>query len=84
MNFPSQIFFNYINHDYRAAILKKSSFWLVPSYMVVAAYCFYEKVRIARRTEIVSYHLNPIQDAHGWGRRQKGPTFLKSVTHILQ
>ena len=82
MNFPLQIFLNYINHDYRAAILKKSSFCLVPSYMAVAAYCYYEKVTM--RTEIVLYHLNPIQDAHGWGRSQKGPTSLKSVTHILQ
>ena len=29
MNFPSQIFFNDINHGYRAAILKKSSLWLL-------------------------------------------------------
>ena len=26
MNFPSQIFFNYINHGYREAILKKTFF----------------------------------------------------------
>ena len=31
MNFPSQIFFKDINHGYRAAILKKSPLWLVPS-----------------------------------------------------
>ena len=36
MNFPSQIFFNDINHGYRAAILKKNSLWLLPLYMVVA------------------------------------------------
>ena len=41
MNFPSQIFFNDINHGYRAAILKKSSLWLLPSYMAVATYCYY-------------------------------------------
>ena len=29
MNFPSQILFNDINHGYRAAILKKSSLWLL-------------------------------------------------------
>ena len=29
MNFPSQTFFNDINHGYRAAILKKSSLWLL-------------------------------------------------------
>ena len=28
MNFPLQIFFNDVNHGYRAAILKKSSLWL--------------------------------------------------------
>ena len=33
MNFPSQIFFNDINH-YRAAILKKNSLWLLLFYMV--------------------------------------------------
>ena len=43
MNFPSQIFFNDINHGYRAAILKKSSLWLLPSYMAVATYCYYEE-----------------------------------------
>ena len=29
MNFRSQIFFNDINHGYRAAILKKNSLWLL-------------------------------------------------------
>ena len=60
MNFPSQIFLNDINHGYRAAILKKSYFWLLPSYMVVATNCFYEKVRRAMRTTIVSYLLKLI------------------------
>ena len=45
MNFTSQIFFNDINHGYRASILKKNSLWLLPLYMVVATYFFYEKVR---------------------------------------
>ena len=36
MNFPSQIFFNDINHGYRAAILKKNYLWLLPFYSVVA------------------------------------------------
>ena len=40
MNFPSQIFFNDINHRYRAAILKKNSLWLLTFYMAVAAYYF--------------------------------------------
>ena len=34
--FPSQTFFNDINHGYRAAILKKNYLWLFPFYMVVA------------------------------------------------
>ena len=57
MNFPSQIFFNVIyfyniNHGYRAAILKKNSLWLLPLYMVVATYFYYEKVRRTMRTAI--------------------------------
>ena len=36
MNFPPNILFNDINHGYSAAILKKSSLWVLPSYMVVA------------------------------------------------
>ena len=42
MNFPSKIFSNDINHCYRAAILKKNSLWLLPFYMAVATYCYYE------------------------------------------
>ena len=57
MNFTSQIFFNDINHGYRAAILKKSSLWLLPFYMAVATYCYYKKVRRTMRTAIVSYLL---------------------------
>ena len=34
MNFPSQLIFNGINHDYRAAILKKNPLWLLPFYMM--------------------------------------------------
>ena len=57
MNFPSKIFFNDINHGYRAAILKKSSLWLLPFYMAVATYCYYKKVHRTMRTAIVSYLL---------------------------
>ena len=64
MNFPSQIFFNDINHGYRAAILKKSSLWLFPSYMAVATYCYYGKVRRTMRTAIVSYPLKVIVKRH--------------------
>ena len=80
MNFPSQIFLNDINHGQRAAILKKSYFWLLPSYMVVATNCFYEKVRRAMRTTIVSYLLKLIvlifwvkfaQKRHFWLKMEK-------------
>ena len=54
MNFLIHIFFNDINHGYRAAILKKNSLWLLPFYMVVATYFYYGKVRKTMRTAIVS------------------------------
>ena len=42
MNFPSHIFFNGINHGYRAAILK-SFLWLLLFYVAVATYTYYKK-----------------------------------------
>ena len=39
MNFPSQMFFNDLNHDYRTAILNKNPLWLLPFYMAVATSC---------------------------------------------
>ena len=51
MNFPSQIFFNDINHGYRAALLKKDSLWLLPFYVCVL------NVRRTMCTAIVSYLL---------------------------
>ena len=57
MNFLSQAFFNDINRGYRAATLKKSSLWLLPFYMAVATYFYYEKVRRTMLTAIVSYLL---------------------------
>ena len=57
MNLPSHIFFNDIYHGYRAAILKKSSLWLLPCFMAVATYCRYEKVRRTIHIAIVSYLL---------------------------
>ena len=60
MNFPSQIFFNDVNHGYRAAILKKKSLRLLPLYMVVATYFYYERVRRMMRTAIVSNFLNAL------------------------
>ena len=55
MNFASYIFFNDINHDYRAAILKKNYLWLLSFFMAVATHCCYEKVRRNMRNVIVSY-----------------------------
>ena len=49
--------FNDINHGHRAAILKKKFLWLLPFYMGVATYFYYEKVRRTMRTAIVSYLL---------------------------
>ena len=57
MNFPP-LFFNDINHGYRADILKKKTLWLLPFYMVVSTYFHYEKVRRTMRTVIVSNLLN--------------------------
>ena len=42
MNFSSHIFFNDINHGYRAVILKKNYLWLLSFYMAVAVYFYYK------------------------------------------
>ena len=47
-----------VNHGYRAAILKKNSLWLLPFYIIMATYFFYEKMRRTMRTGIVSNLLN--------------------------
>ena len=57
MNFPSQIFFNNINHGYTAAILKKNSLFLFPFFLAADAYCDYQKVRKTMHTATVSYLL---------------------------
>ena len=51
--------FNDINHGHRAATLKTKFLWLLPFYMVVATYFYYENVRRTMRTAIVSNLLNP-------------------------
>ena len=56
MNFLANIF-NNINHGYSAAILKKSSLWVLPSYIVVATYCYYKKECRTMHTAIVLYLL---------------------------
>ena len=43
MSFPLQMFFNDINHGYRAATLKKNPLPLLPFYMAVTTSCYYEK-----------------------------------------
>ena len=60
MNFSLQIFFNDINHGYRAGILKKNSLWLLPLYIAMATYFYYEKVRRTTCTAIVSNLLKTI------------------------
>ena len=62
MNFPSQIFFNDINHGYRAAILKRNYLWLLPFFMVVATYFYHENVRKTMRTATVSNLLESISE----------------------
>ena len=57
MNFPVQVFFNNINHCYRADILKKHSLWLLLLFMAAATYCCYEKVYRMLCTTAVSYPL---------------------------
>ena len=44
----------YVNPSYMAAILKKNSLWLLPFYIAVATYCYFEKVHRKVRTVIVS------------------------------
>ena len=46
--------FNNINHGCRAAILKKNSLWLLPFFMAVATYCYYEKIHRTMCNAIVS------------------------------
>ena len=57
IDFLSQIFFNDINHGYRAAMFKTNYLWLRPFYMSVTTYCYYEKVRRTMYTAIASYLL---------------------------
>ena len=61
MNFPSQIFFNDINHGYRAAILKRNYLWLLPFFMVVATYFYHERCKTIR-TATVSNLLKSISE----------------------
>ena len=58
INFHSQIFFNNINHDNRAALLKKNPLWLLAFHMLVATDCYYEKVHRTMCNVIVLCLLN--------------------------
>ena len=60
MNFPSNIFLKNINHGYSAAILKKSSLWVLPSDMVAATYCYYKKEYRTMHTAIVLFLLKKV------------------------
>ena len=61
MNFPSQIFFNDINHGYKAALLKKNDLWLLSMYMDVASYCYYEKGRRTNARSLTIFILFQLQ-----------------------
>ena len=50
--------FNDINLSYRAGILKKNYSGLLPFYMAVATYCYYEKLCRTMCTAIVSFLFN--------------------------
>ena len=58
----------------KIAILKKNSLWLLPFYIAVATYCYYEKVCRTMRTAIVSYLLK---------RKILKAFFMKSIYIIL-
>ena len=57
INFSSQIFFNDINHGYKAALLKKNYLWLLSFYMGVSSYCYYKNARRTLNIAIISYLL---------------------------
>ena len=83
MNFPSQIFFNDINHGYRAAILKKSSLWVLPPHMVVSTYCYNEKARRTMHTAIVLYLLKKGSQLNEvcLGHNVRCTVFIRQRTH---
>ena len=55
-----------INHGYSSAILKKNSLWLLPFFMAVATYFYYEKVGRTMRTGIVWYLLKVAYRVQIW------------------
>ena len=83
MNFPSQIFFNDINRDYRAAILKKSYLWVCLTHMVMSTYCYYEKVCRTMHTAIVLYLLQKESQLNEvcLGHNVRCTVFIRQRTH---
>ena len=61
MNFILQMFFNDIDHGYRTAVMKKNSLWLLPFFMAVVTYFYYEKACKTMLTAIISYILKFIE-----------------------
>ena len=61
MNFILQMFFKDIDHGYRTAVMKKNYLWLLPFFMAVVTYFYYEKVCKAMHTAIISYILKFIE-----------------------
>ena len=64
-----------IIYGYRPAILKKNSPRLLPFYMAVPTYCYYEKMRRTMGTAIVWYLLN-------WNKYQSKETIYSDKTNI--
>ena len=83
VDFPSQIFFSDISHGYRAAILKKSSLWVLPPYMVVSTYCYYEKAHRTMYTAIVLYLLKKGSQLNEvcLGHNVRCTVFIRQRTH---
>ena len=83
MNFPSQIFFNNINHDYRAALLRKSYLWVCLTHMLMSTYCYYEKVCRTIKTAIVLYLLQKESQLNEvcLGHNVRCTVFIKRGTH---
>ena len=76
------MFFNYINHGYRGAILKKNYLWLHLFCIAVTTYFYYEKVRGTMRAAIVSYQLKLIRAySRTWGH---GCDFSKKGQHKVK
>ena len=81
MNFSSQIFYNDFDNGYRASILKENYLWLLPFYIVAAAYCYYEKLRRTLCAAIVLPLLKPVSKMHSIAFR--GLTFVLLVLNWI-